>query len=173
MTSSTGAGWTIPWPFVAMPVTVTRLSSSATTFPMAVIVTVPSLSISPAGIVSLTPFWRKSPSSASPTGLEETSIVVTALDGRSRVAVTAASPPSSGIEAGPSTNVTTGSGSSSTIVISMPPAGPTVRPEVVVALTSRVLSGSSVPSSTGIRSNSADPSVSPAEMVRTRSATAV
>ena len=86
--------------------------------------------------------------------------VVATLDGRSRVAVTVLTPPDSGIDAGVSTRVTSGSGSSSAMVTGTPPDGTTERLETVVwPRTSTVSSGSSVSSGSDARAKVPVPSV--------------
>ena len=101
-----------------------------------------------------------------------TVIVVTALDGRSRVAVTVLSPPSSSIVAGVRTSVARGRGSLSVIVTVTPLAGATVRFVTVVdPVTTTVSPGSSTSSSTGARVNVAEPLVMRAAIVTVKSST--
>ena len=99
--------------------------------------------------------------------------VVVSLDAWSSVAVTVllvVVPPFSGIEAGVSTSVTSGVSSSSVSVTVAPPAGSTDRPDTA-PVTVTVSSGSSVVSGSGIRLNSADPTVLLASIVSAKSVT--
>ena len=168
------SGDVTPWSFIAVPDTVTSLSSSSSLLSTPVIVTVPVLVLSPAATAStVVPLRVKSSSCVGDTGVADTVIVVSSLDGRSRVAVTVLSPASSEIDAGVRTRVTTGAGSSSTMVTVSPDAGATLRPDAVVApVTVTVSSGSSVASSIGASTNVSVALVSRAAIVTVKPVTA-
>ena len=118
------------------------------------IVTVPSLSVCPAAIVRVVPLSEKSAAAVFVPAAAATVIVVSALEGRSSVAVTVLDPPFSEIESGASTRLTCGAGSLSEIVTLNPSAGSTDNPgTVVVPRTSTASSGSSMLSSTGASVN--------------------
>ena len=86
-----------------------------------VIVTVPVLVVAPAATVSVfAPDSVKSPATAGDTADAETVIVVAALDGCERVAVTVETAPASEINAGATIIVTSGAASSSVIVKAAP-----------------------------------------------------
>ena len=160
--------------FDALADTCTRLSAAVSSLLTPVIVTVPVLITAPATIVSVVPLRVKSLVVAGSTGVATTVIVVSAADGRSRVAVTMLEPAFSAIAGGVSTSDTTGSGSSFARVTVTPPSGTTVRSEAsVVPVTCNVSSGSSVASSIGASSNVPVPVLSRAPMVTVKGATAV
>ena len=116
--SVTSSASVMPWAFVAVPDTVTLLFGASTPLSSAVIVTVPVLVFAPAAIVSISFVLRlKSSETAGDTADADTVIVVSALEGRSSVAVTvlAFPAPLSSIVPGVSASVTVGAGSSSVI----------------------------------------------------------
>ena len=172
MVSVCADGCVIARLLAANPVTSTVRSGWSISLSRAAIVTVPVLVVPPAAMVSVVPLRVKSPITAGFTGAAETATVVAWLDGWSRVAVTVLDPPSSEIEVGASTSVTTGVASLSASVTVRPPAGATVSPDaVVVPLTRTVSSGSSVSSSTGARSKVAAALIVSAGIVTVRSGT--
>ena len=168
-----GSGCVTPWPFAARPVTVTGRLPSSVALSFAVTVTVPVLTVSSAAMVStVVPLRSKSSAAVPVPGEADTVIVVSSLDGWSRVAVTVLTRLASEIDAGVSTRVTLGVASSSMIVTVRSIAGSTLRPEVVVPLTVTVSSGSSMSSWRGSRAKVAVPLVAPASIVRGTSDTA-
>ena len=129
--------------FAAVPDTVTRRLSSSAVLLTAVIVTVPVLSSFPAAIVSvvllLSSKWL---AVAGDTANADTVIVVSALDGRSRVALTVLSPLYSLMGLGLRTRLTRGRGATIlTVTVSPPvqPRLPAVTPHQVASSLSRVL----------------------------------
>ena len=107
----------MPWALFAVADTVTVFSSAWSLLSSAVIVTVPVLVVVVAAMISVSaPDSVKSLAVAGDTGVAETVIVVTALDGCDRVALTVETPPFSEMDEGISTNVTVGASSSSVVV---------------------------------------------------------
>ena len=106
----TGAGSVMPSGMssglVALPLTVTTLKASSSTLSgLAVMVTVPVLSVSPSAIVSRLPL-----SVTAPAGVTSTVTIVTALDALSKRAVTVLTPPSSSIRSSNNSSLSTGAG---------------------------------------------------------------
>ena len=110
----------------------------------AAIVTVPVLSVCPAGIVSSTfALSAKSPATAGRTGLADTVSVTVSLDSPLSDAVTVVEPPFSEIDVGSSFSVTSGVSSSSSIVSVCAAGSATPRPPAATPAISTVLSGAS------------------------------
>ena len=115
MVNCTGAGAMMPWSLRAVPDIRTILSGWSTSSSAAVTVTAPVLDVVPARMVSSRCSLRlKSPSAAPVSALTVT--VVCSLDGRSSCAVTATVPPRSAMVSRDSSSVTSGVGSSSSMV---------------------------------------------------------
>ena len=115
-------GGVTPKRFAAVAQTVTLLSGSSRALSTAVTVTVPALAVLPAGIVSTRRLLRaKSPAAAFVPGVADTVTVVSAVDARSRLAVTAAEfeAPLSEMDGGESDSVT--AGRSSSVIVSAAP----------------------------------------------------
>ena len=112
------ASVTAPTPrrFTAEPDASTCLSRPSTPLSTAVIVTVPVLTVRPAGTISTDPVCVKSDPAAYIPAAADTVIVVGALDGCESVAVTVAIPPDSEIEAGETASAAVGASSSSRMV---------------------------------------------------------
>ena len=108
------------------PDTRSVLSAVSTPLFTAVIVTSPVLSVAPAAKLSVPPDSAKSPATAGASGAAATVTVNGSVDAADSVAVTLPTPPSSPIESGLSTSVTSGTASSSSIVTvrPMPNASP-------------------------------------------------
>ncbi len=98
------------------PETVTDLSGASTSLSTAVIVTPPVLSVAPDAKLSVAPASVKSLDDPGSTARAETVTVNASADAGATLAVTLAMPPSSPIEAGASSSVTSGAASSSVIV---------------------------------------------------------
>ena len=132
-------GFATPPP-AAVPDTVTVLSAEFTALSLAVIVTTPVLVVSPAAMVSvLAGLSVKSPTAAPAPGAAETDTITAALAGPLSVAVTAAAPPFSIIDAGVITRAAVGAASSSPIVSVTPggfatPLPPAAAPDTVTRL---------------------------------------
>ena len=111
------------------------------------IVTEPVLAAAPAAKLSVVPDCPKSPASAGDTGADATATVNAVADAGDTVAVTVLAPPSSAIDGGVSTSVTTGVPSSSAMVTVCPApnATPSSRaPITMVSASSSTLSFTAV-----------------------------
>lgn len=119
MVSVVADGCVIPRLLVALPETVTSLSSdTATALSTAVIVTAPVLAVPPAATVSVVPACVKSPATApvDATGGASTVTVVGSTDGCDSAAFTVETSPFSEIDAGSSISSTVGAASLSVVV---------------------------------------------------------
>ena len=142
----TDDGAVTPWVFAAAPETVTLLSGSSALLSEAVIVTVPVLLVAPAAMVSvLFALREKSDASVSVPAVAETVIVVSALDGRFREAVTVVElvAPLSAMEGRDRARVTVGFASSS-VIVPVPVAVPMVALVALLNSTATVSFGSFV-----------------------------
>ena len=132
--------------FAASPETVTRLSRESASLSWAAIVTVPELPVRPAGTTRILPSCVKSAADAPAPAAADTVIVVGALDGCESVAVTVATPPDSGTDAGETASAAVGSTSSSRMV-SVAEGGARTSPPAAARTVTR-LSGASTALST-------------------------
>ena len=165
MASVASSGSATPWPPLAAPETATLALGASTVLSVAVTVTAPVLVVAPAAMVRS----ALSPSAAGAPSGRLTVIVVSALEARSRLAVTVLTLPLplSSIVEGDKFSVATGVASSSTRVIV---AGLTVKP-VSVPKTLMVSSTSSISSSIGVRVKVPEPLAANSRMLTSKAST--
>ena len=169
MVRVTSGGFVAPWLLAAVPDTLTCLFGASVGLSTAVTVTVPALVVTPAAMVRVLALDRlKSPATAPvvATSAAATVTVVASLDGRSSVAVTVDTPPSSAIDVADKASATVGAASSSVMVRVASGGFATLLPPAAVPETVTVLFGASVVLSTAVTVTVPVLVTSPAAMVR-------
>ena len=169
MVRVTSDGLVAPWLLTAVPDTLTCLSGASVVLSTAVTVTVPALVVTPAAMVRVVALDRSKSAATAPvvvTSAAATVTVVASLDGRSSVAVTVDTPPSSAIDVADKASVTVGAASSSVMVRVASGGFATLLPPAAVPETVTVLFGASVGLSTAVTVTVPVLVIEPAAMVR-------